>query len=112
VFPLPTMNLVPTMTVESSQNPDPFSNPVTFTATVTAPNNPGNLTPTRTVQFWEVNPATGANIALLATVTLDSSGQASFTTSSLNRGSHRIKALYLGDSNFMSSFSTFDEMII
>jgi hypothetical protein len=105
--------LDPTMTVEtSSQNPDPFGTPVTFTATVTAPNNPGNLTPTGTVQFWEVDPNTGANIALLSTATLDANGHAIFTTSSLSRGTHRIKALYLGDSNFTSSFATFDEMIV
>jgi hypothetical protein len=105
--------LDPSMTVEtSSQNPDPYGSPVTFTATVTAPNNPGNLTPTGTVQFWEVDPNTGANIALLSTATLDANGHATFTTSSLSRGTHRIKALYLGDSNFASSFATFDEMIV
>ena len=53
----------------------------------------------------------GANLTLLATATLDASGHASFTTSTLSVGHHWIKALFLGDTNFSSSFATLDELI-
>jgi hypothetical protein len=95
----------------TSSNPAQAGTPVTFTAYVgsSAP-----TLPTGTVQFWEVDPVTGANIALLGTATLDTSGYfslATFTTSSLSTGTHRIKALYLGDANFNSSWTTLDQTI-
>ena len=84
-----------TTTVVSSQNPSTFGQPVTFTATVT-PATSG--TPTGTVNFKDGSTVIGSG-------TLNSSGQASFTTSSLTRGSHPITAVYKGDSNYKTSTS-------
>jgi Bacterial Ig-like domain (group 3)/Autotransporter beta-domain len=77
----------------SSQNPSTFGQSVTFTATVT-----DSGTPTGTVTFKD-----GA--ATLGTGTLNGSGQATLTTSSLSVGSHTITAEYGGDSNHSASTS-------
>ncbi len=69
---------------------------VTFTATVTSS---ASGTPTGTVTFFD-----GANS--LGTNTLNSSGMAKLSTSSLTTGSHSITAQYGGDSNFSSSVSS------
>jgi predicted transcriptional regulator len=80
----------------SSQNPSALGQAVTFTATVTPTS--GSGTPTGTVTFKD-----GATT--LGTGTLNASGQASFTISSLSAGSHSITAVYGGDSNFTGSTS-------
>jgi hypothetical protein len=79
------------VTTTSSENPAPLGQSVTFTATVT----PSLTTqvPTGTVKF-----ADGATI--LATVSLDQNGQASFTTSGLGLGTHTIRTKYSGDPSF------------
>src|SRR5262249_3774338 len=69
---------------------------VTFTATVTDPVT--GLVPTGQVQFWD-------GTKLLATVTLNGNGVASWTPKNLKRGSHQIEAVYLGTSNFLGSTS-------
>ncbi len=80
-------------TVTSSANPSPAGQPVTFTAKVTASVRIiGRPKPTGSVTFFDAS-------AALATMVL-SSGQASFTTSSLSTGKHSITALYSGDSNY------------
>ena len=89
---------VTTTTVTSSQNPSDFGQSVTFTATVTGPAN--TSTPTGTVQFTD----DGNNIG--NAVTLNSSGVATFTTSSLSSGPHTIRAIYSGDVNFGASTGT------
>jgi len=71
---------------------------VTFTATVTA-KSPGAGTPTGTVTFKD-GPST------LGTGTLNGSGQAMFTISTLAVGSHSITASYGGDANFNGSTSS------
>jgi hypothetical protein len=91
----------------SSQNPAPAGTPVTFTATVSGM--PG--TPTGQVQFWVLDPVTLRPLTLLGTGTLNSSGQASLTVSSLSSGSYLIEALYLGDSTFNSSSATLTQHI-
>jgi hypothetical protein len=58
-----------------------------------------------------VDPVTGANIRLLSTTSVDATGHARLTISSLTRGTHRIKAVYLGDTNFVGSFALYDETI-
>jgi hypothetical protein len=83
---------------------------VTFTAAIVSAS-ASTHTPTGTVLFWEVDPVTGANIRLLSTTTLDASRHATLTISSLSRGVHRIKAVYLGDTNFAGSFGLYDETI-
>src|SRR5439155_1665125 len=87
-----------TTLVSSSANPSVSGQPVTFTATVTA-KSPGTGTPTGTVTFKD-----GANT--LGTGTLNSSGHAIFTTSTLKVGSHSITASYGGDAHFNGSTSS------
>jgi large repetitive protein len=76
-----------------------FSEPVTFTVTLSQPP-PGGFTPTGTVTLSD-----GGN--LLATVPLMDIGggqaQATFTTSTLSVGSHTINVVYSGDGNFNGS---------
>jgi hypothetical protein len=74
-----------------------YGQAVTFTAKVTAAS-PGSGTPTGSVTFYDGSTA-------LATATLNSSGQATYRTSSLATASHSISVSYAGDSNFLSSTS-------
>ncbi|HEX8887641.1 MAG TPA: Calx-beta domain-containing protein [Pyrinomonadaceae bacterium] len=94
---------LPTTTVTSSVNPSEFGQSVTFTATVTGPANTG--TPTGTVQF------TDDGINMGSAVTLNSSGVATFTTSSLTFGLHTITAIYSGDANFGTSPGTLKQTV-
>jgi hypothetical protein len=87
-----------TTTVSSSANPSVFSQPVTFTAAVTA-NAPGSGVPTGTVTFKDGS-------ATLGTPTLDGTGHATFTTSTLTVASHSITAAYNGSSSFNTSASS------
>jgi ELWxxDGT repeat protein len=87
-------NVVQT-TVASSPNPSVFGQAVTFTATVTPIG--GSGTPTGTVDFE------GAMDLTPGGVTLNGSGVATFTISSLAVGSNFITAAYSGDNNFFSS---------
>ena len=82
--------------VGSSLNPSLLGQSVTFTATVTS----AGGTPTGTVQFKD-----GVN-NLGTPVTLNGSGQATFTTSSLTAGTHTISAVYSGDTLFGGSTGT------
>ncbi len=67
-----------------------FGQPVTFTATVTASK---TATPTGTFTFFDGTTA-------LATVPIDASLTATFTTIDLAVGKHSVFALYSGDANF------------
>ena len=87
-------------TILSSQNPSDLGAPVTFTATVTA----GSPVTTGTVTFRD-----GATV--LATVALNASGQASFTTSALASGSHTISATYNGTSHFATSSASLVQVV-
>ena len=86
-----------TSTVTSSLNPSRNGQAVTFTATVAA-NAPGTGIPTGTITFKDKNKTLG-------TASLNASGQAALTTSSLNVGSHSITAAYGGSSGFLASTS-------
>jgi len=68
--------------------------PITFTATVSS----ASGTPTGTVNFQD-------GPTILKTETLDSSGTATLTISSLGVGSHIVTAVYSGDSLFAPSTS-------
>src|SRR5207247_662818 len=81
----------------SSVQPSVFGQPVTFTATVAAKST-GAGTPTRPVTV-----ADGQRTHV--TGTLNSSGQAMFTTSTLTVGSHSITASYGGDTSFKEGTS-------
>jgi len=84
-----------TTAVSSSANPSVFSQPVTFTATVTS----GGGVPTGTVTFKDGS-------TTLGTGTLDGTGHATFTTSALTVASHSITAVYGGSASFNGSTST------
>jgi hypothetical protein len=84
-----------TTALVSVPNPSVYPQTVTFTATVT-PATSGS--PTGTVTFTE-------GVTTLATVPLDGSGQASFSTSTLSAGSHSVIAHYLGNTNYLASDS-------
>lgn len=87
-----------TSSVTSSLNPSPLHQPVTFTATVTA-NAPGAGTPTGGVTFRDGAKALGK-------ASLNASGQATFTTSSLSTGKHPITVVYGGNARFLTSTSS------
>jgi hypothetical protein len=83
----------PQIALTTSGNSAVYGQPVTIVATVNAPG-----TPSGTVTFSD-----GATP--LATVPLDSSGKAMFTTTGLHIGSQSITATYSGDSRFLSVIS-------
>jgi hypothetical protein len=87
-----------TTTVTSSSQIAVNGQPVTFTATVT-PTSSGLGTPTGTVVFLAGSTPIGEG-------TLNSSRQATFTTSSLGFGAYSITAIYLGDATFQGSKSS------
>jgi hypothetical protein len=73
-----------------------FGQPITLTATVAG--TPAQ-TPGGTVVFRD-------GTTILGLGTLDNTGNASLTTTTLAPGGHSLSASYLGDSNFSSSAST------
>jgi large repetitive protein len=86
-----------TLTMLASSNATvPVGTAVTFTANVSSTNGP---VPTGTVQFKD-----GATT--LGSGTLDASGVASFTLSTLTPGAHNIVGTYSGDASDLSSNST------
>jgi hypothetical protein len=93
----PTLILLPddrptTTTLTSNNNPARTGEPVTFTATVQQTS--GTLTPQGNVAFKDGN-------TILGTAFFSSTTQpATFTTSTLTAGQHRITAVYLGGTTF------------
>jgi Bacterial Ig-like domain (group 3)/Lactonase, 7-bladed beta-propeller len=85
-----------TSALSSSLNPSSWGQSVPFTATVTPQS--GSTTPTGTVTFKDGGVTIGS-------VSLDNSGQANFSTSSLTAGSHSITAIYGGDTTYATSTS-------
>ncbi|MDX2036629.1 MAG: Ig-like domain repeat protein [Isosphaeraceae bacterium] len=83
-----------TTTLTSSTSSPVFSQPVTFTAVLSA-TAPGSGTPTGSVTFRN-----GSTV--LATVPLVN-GQAQFTTSGLSLGAHQINATFDGSNDFNAS---------
>ena len=86
-----------TVTLGSSQNPSVFGQSVTFTAAVTGVE---SGTPTGTATFFD-----GA-IAVCSSLTLDGSGRATCSTSTLPVGARSITAVYSGDTDYAGSTST------
>jgi trimeric autotransporter adhesin len=84
-----------TTSLTSSLNPSSKGQTVSFTASVSSS---AGGTPTGTVTFKN-----GSNN--LGSATLDALGQATFSTSLLQRGTHNITSKYHGDANFASSTS-------
>ncbi len=87
---------VTTTTIVSSSNPSTHGSSVTFTAHV---HPSGGLTPTGSVTFKDGS-------TTLGTGTVDSSGNAMISTSSLAVGTHSITAAYGGSSTDATSTST------
>ncbi|MGC8640994.1 MAG: beta strand repeat-containing protein, partial [Isosphaeraceae bacterium] len=93
-----TVNQASTTTMLTTSLATPvYGQAVTFTATVKAVA-PGVGKPTGSVDFWDGTTDLGPG-------TLNASGIATFTTAALSRGSHKITAVYNGDSNFSTSTS-------
>jgi hypothetical protein len=135
------VNKAPSSTaLVSSQNPSTFGQSVTFTATVTSAGpaiaNPGMGT-TRTIgrptsrtissrgtvsskgatPFAGLGTPTGTvtffdGATPIGTGTLDGSGVATFTTSTLSVGTHPITAVYNGDGNFLGSTSNVVNQVV
>jgi hypothetical protein len=80
-----------TVTVVGVPNPSTYTQTVTMTITVAPPT--GGVTPTGTVTIDD-----GSTV--LGTATLNGSGVATFTVSTLAVGSHTINVTYNGDSNY------------
>jgi hypothetical protein len=91
-----TVQASTTTAVTSSVNPSDFGQSVTFTATVTA----SAGTPAGTVQFKD----DGTNLG--SAVSLNASGVATFSTSSLTVGTHTITTEYSGATGFAASSGT------
>jgi hypothetical protein len=94
-----------TTAVNSSNNPQLQNFPVTLTATVTA--NFSDQIPTGSVVFT-IDGGTGITVAL------DSTGKATYSTSSLSPqcSGHSISVTYSGDSNFLYSSGTLTQTIV
>jgi hypothetical protein len=92
-----------TLTLTSSAGTANLGQPVTFTATVTAPA-PGSNTPQGTVTF-AVDGVAQAPVALV-------NGVATFTTAGLSFGPHSVTAAYSGDVNFTSNTTSVSETVL
>ena len=92
-----------TLTLTSSSNPSFLNQPVTFTVTASAADNtiPAPITLTDTT-----------NNTLLATLTPNSSGVATYTISTLSLGFHNIEAAYAGTSSHSSATASLDQQVI
>lgn len=86
-----------TTTLTTSQQDQYTGQPVTLTATVTAGGSP--VTSGGTVTFLDNGAAPAGTVSGNNVVTLNASGVATFTTSSLAQGDHQITATYSGDTN-------------
>ena len=99
-----TVNLIgTTVAVTSAPNPSALGASVVFTATVTT--NSGGGTPTGTVTFS----ANGTNLG--AAVTLNGSGVATLSVSTLAPGTHTITAAYSGDGSNAAGNGTVNHVV-
>ena len=89
----------PVVTLTSNLNPSVFEQNVTFKVTVTN----SSHTPTGSVNFYDGATLLG-NIALVG-------DSAQINSSTLTAGSHTIKAVYSGDSNFKSDSSNVAQVV-
>ena len=87
-----TCKAPPTVTVTAAPNPSQLGQSATFSVTVSG----SWLTPTGTVTFYDGNPGSGGQ-PIGTPLTLNGSGRASVSTSSLTIGTHQIYAAYSGN---------------
>lgn len=92
----PFASVATSTALASAPNPSAFGQSVTFTATVTS----GSGVPAGTVTFTE-----GATV-WASNVTVNGSGQASFSTTALSVGSHTLTATFTGASGWLNSSGT------
>jgi hypothetical protein len=106
-----TVNPDPTTVTLTQNGQSAQGQPVTFTATVTA-NAPGAGIPTGTVQF-EVNGADvlGAPVALSPLNDNSGSSATSSAITTLTPGTYAATAIYSGDSNFIASTDTLNQIV-
>ena len=90
-----------TTAVSSSQNPSTFGQPVTLTATVTAPGG----TPTGTLTFMD------GSTTLASNVSVSGSGQATYTTTTLAAGNHTISANLAATGGYGNSSGTIGQTV-
>jgi hypothetical protein len=92
------------LSLTSSPNPSLLGQPVTFTITASAADNsiPTPITLTDTSN----------NNALLATLTPNASGTATFTTSTLALGNHYLEAAYAGTSTYSPASANLNQDVI
>jgi Bacterial Ig-like domain (group 3)/FG-GAP-like repeat len=90
-----------TTLLTTSGTPSFINQPVTFTATVTSTYGP---IPVGELVTFKDGTATLASVPLAV-------GVATYTTSSLKKGSHAIKATYAGDATFKSSSGTLTQVV-
>lgn len=88
--------------VAASVNPSGIGQPVTLTATITS--NGVNI-PTGTVTFSDGS-------TQLATIPVNDTGRAIYTTPSISAGSHSITASYSGDANFLPGTASLTQQVI
>ncbi len=96
-----TSPIATTTALTSSPNPSLLGESVTLSATVTKSS--GSGTPSGTVSFYLGTPS--GTHSLLGTGTLNSSGKATFTTTSLPAGTDSLYAVYGGGGSFAASTS-------
>jgi Bacterial Ig-like domain (group 3)/PKD domain len=94
--------------LSSTQDPSTFGTAITLIANV-LPVSPGSGNPTGFVIFTDV---TGGNSTVIGTTSLNNSGQAILTISSLPIGSNLITATYNNDANFNGSTSNTINQIV
>jgi parallel beta-helix repeat protein len=92
---------VPVITLTSSPNPSLINQPVTFTITATSPDN---------VILSPITLTEGSTT--LATLTPNSSGTATYTTSSLTLGTHLLQASYAGDATHAQAGASLSQTVV
>ena len=98
-----------TTTLSSGLTPSVYGQTVTFTATVTS----GSGTPTGSVKFYQSGTCASHGTQIGSTQTLDVSGQASVSTSSLAASgtAYSILACYLGNGSYSASSGTASQTV-
>jgi uncharacterized protein (TIGR03437 family) len=91
------------LSLGGNANPSALGVPVTFTATLITAGAPGGSVPSGTVEFLD-----GA-LALSTTNLVN--GQATYTTTSLNGGTHNIVAQYSGDGTFPAAQASYLQIV-
>lgn len=100
---LTVLGLASTTTLTASPNPAVVTQPVSFSVKVSMPGN--SYIPTGTVTLMDGG-------IMLATATLDASGSAVITTSTLGAGTHAITARYGGDAKTNASSASLSETVV